>query len=174
MLINYKIIGIEQTCGGLYSPTLKSELIPVVEVASSALKRHFESPLIAEVAVHKLNNIIKQFNIAKNLIFGIIGNGYIGSALAKHLIKLGYIVIVPDVKANVDLGEKYNNRIKFVNGMEKVVLISDCIIGCTGTDCFKGLDILSLIEKNKVFISFSSEDKEFRSLLKLFPISPKN
>ena len=42
------IVGIEQTRGGLYSPTLDVLPFPLIEVASSAAKKIVESPLIAE------------------------------------------------------------------------------------------------------------------------------
>jgi hypothetical protein len=78
--------GIEQTRGGLYSPAINSLPFPLIEVASSAIKRHLESPLIVEAIIKKLHNALgTRKDIHLNTVFGVIGNGAIGSSVTRYL-----------------------------------------------------------------------------------------
>lgn len=163
----YRVTGIEQTRAGLYNGTSDRLTFPLIEVASSAAKRFVEAPMIAEAAFERIKKFLAELQLKLNTVFGVIGNGAIGDAIATYLLNQGYIVVVydSDEKAFEKIGE-HGSLFRLAN-TEAVIANSDCIIGCTGKDITAGIDILSLIKKDKVFISCSSEDKEFLSLLRV-------
>lgn len=163
-LNEYQIVGIEQTRGGLYSQELTYRPFPIIEVASSAVKKYYESPIIARSIVRTVakNILQKTKNNGEGLQYGIIGNGSLGLALARHFSSKGKIFAYD--KNYTSYPEDLKGKLVPLSSAEGVIRNSDCILFCTGQDSTKGIDIFSLI-KNKIFISCSSEDKEFRSLL---------
>lgn len=66
-------------------------------------------------------------------------------------------------------------KIQWVDSVESLIHQSDYVFGCTGKDFAQSLDIKSLITGHKHFISCSSEDKEFLSILQYIQENnPKN
>lgn len=164
MRFHYEIAGLEQTRGGLYVEELKHLAFPIVEVASSVVKRMLEPPFIAEAVINKVNETMPHFNINKETVCGIVGYGAIGQALAKHLANSGYTVLIYDENIDLLLGAK-SSRIFPFESLKTLITNSQCVFGCTGKDISAGLDLLNFINKDTVFISCTSEDKEFLSLL---------
>jgi len=160
----YPIIGIEQTTGGLNNPEIVNLPFGLIEVASSAAKLWLESPLIANAAITEPLNKILQSNNKDNVIYGVIGTGYIGMAIIKKLLSLGYEVIGYD--KNQTRACEFN-RFKWGKNVEDVINKATYIFGCTGFDITDSMDFDSIINEDKVFISCASEDREFLTLLKL-------
>jgi S-adenosylhomocysteine hydrolase len=159
----YSIVGIEQTRGGLYNLAIDRLPCAVIEVASSAVKKHVEPPLIAEAVLGKLKNYLKDYENPSQLVFGVVGNGSIGEAVINYLLRNNHNVVVWDEDANSFVVHK---KIFRVSSIELLIANSNVIIGCTGRDITSGVDTLKIADRNKCFISCSSEDKEFLSLLK--------
>lgn len=161
----YPIAGIEQTRAGLYSKLLDTFSFPLIDVASSVVKKQIEPPLIAEAAQKELAKLLMHIDISENPIFGVVGNGAIGKGIVKYLLSCGFRVNVYDEDENSFTGIR---DLKFCRCPDIKTLItrSHCIFGCTGRDITINLDVFDIVQKDKIFISCSSEDKEFLSVLK--------
>jgi hypothetical protein len=62
---DYAVAAIEQTRGGLYSSALTELPFPLIEVASSAVKRMVEPPLITEAILRRVHPIITALGVKK-------------------------------------------------------------------------------------------------------------
>lgn len=156
---DYKIFGVEQTASGAaYIKAIKPPF-PVIKVASSAAKQHIESHMIAEAVLKKLEKMLQSYD--KDLVCGVVGLGVIGQAIALKLLSLGARVIIYDKIES----KNYLAGAKSVKEINQLILESDNIFGCAGEDITTNLDLAS-INKTKTFISCSSQDVEFRSILK--------
>lgn len=162
--LSYPIAAIEQTRGGLYSETTKALPFPLVEVATSIVKKALEPPLIATAVVNSLKNILSKLEVHKNRTFGVVGNGVIGNAVCQYLISLGYRVCVFDEAETAFQGINSHHLFRMEN-IAEILTIADVLIGCTGKDITAKIDIPGVVKKDKIFISCTSEDKEFRSFL---------
>lgn len=166
---HWPIVSIEQTTSGLRLPTgkllpLEQHLnFPVIQLASSAAKRQIEPPMISEAVLTKLRKyIILNQHPA---VYGVIGLGNVGNAVAKDLVKTGSQVFVYDIDSS--LSESMPGTI-WSNSVEEVFQNADYIFGCTGHDVLSGATWVDTLKGNKTLISCSSEDKEFLFLLKAF------
>lgn len=155
----YKLIGVEQTTAGIHRPGIAFIKNPIIQVASSAAKRVLESPIIASAVAKKIEYYLPM--ISKQAKCGVIGCGAIGSAVMNKLKTLGYTTFGFDSSLN-----KKNTSAGMSNSVVELIQNSDIIIGCSGNDTLENETIESLINGNKIFISCSSEDKEFLSLLR--------
>ena len=161
---NLPIIGIEQTRAGLYNPDVFNSKIPYIDVARCAAKKVLEPSIIIEEILVSVTD--KLLSMSENAVYGIIGTGVLGQALTNNLLKSGYSKIVLYDK-NQDFHNKFTSKkIFWAKSIDELFLKADYIFGCTGRDITEGLDFEKIIKKNKVFISCSSEDIEFLSLLK--------
>ncbi len=176
ILRRLSILGVEKTTGGLTAMAEYGSIppFPIINVAGCAAKKIFESPLIAEAVLRKLENIIPLGR--KSLIFGVVGYGAIGRAVSNKLASLGYRVLIYDKeKLNFEKG----NNLTQVEEFDVMTSICDYIFGCTGTDITEKLSSFNLTNKDLSLVSCSSEDKEFLSLLRLIHkktgcVIPKN
>ena len=160
----YRLAIVEQTTGGLNSKTADACIFPIIEVASCTVKRLLEPPLIANTIIEKLRAY--QPKSQPNSVMGIIGTGAIGSAIVRLLTQKGFKVFIYD-KQDTTLKHDFGNSVYRLDSVESVIENADCIFGCSGYDITQGIDIFDLCKKDKTFISCSSEDKEFFSLLNL-------
>lgn len=164
-LTKYPIIGIEKTMAGFIDIEKKGlPFFPIIGVANCAAKKILESPFIAQATLSRLPEI-KKINDTRP-ICGVVGYGAIGKAITEKLLSLGHTVIVCDQA--VKNSEKKANLFT-VNHLTSVISSADYIFGCTGSDIFKDKSALELVRytsKETVFISCSSEDKEFLSLVR--------
>jgi len=157
---NYPIFGIEQTSSGLTRIINSQVQFPVIEVASSAIKQTLESPMIADAVVRKIEHLLP---ITKQKVCcAVIGLGVIGIAITKKLLSLGHTVITYD--HNIHKNITINHAISY-NNLNKLIYDASYIFGCSGYDVTNNLDFC-LIEANKCFISCSSHDQEFLSLIR--------
>lgn len=155
---------LEQTTFGTRSPIIGSQPFRLVNVAQSAAKKYGESPLIAQTIIRKLDSLIGEIGLSTDHACGVVGNGPIGYAIAEHLLKLGYDVTVYDEREEAFENVIHKNCTR-THDLKWLISNSDCIFGCTGRDIFKGLDIREVVRMPKTFVSCSSEDIEFLSLL---------
>ena len=168
LLDQYCVYGVEQTSSGI-SYIKKNDIIniPVVEVATSAIKQQIESEMIANAVMKRTKELFLNFD--KNLSYGIIGMGAIGKAMFKMLKKLNIEKIVFYDKNTELLLDKLSHTYSCDN-IQEFILKSDYIIGCTGEDITCHFD-LNCIKSSKIFISCSSQDVEFKSLLKYIDLN---
>lgn len=163
---DYFSASIEQTRGGLYSNSLDRLVLPLIEVASSAVKKQIESPLIAETILLRVKKLLSGLNLNKQSVCGVVGNGSIGNAVARYLLSLGHHVIVYDENPTSfkEFADKKCKLHKMPN-IETLISYSSFVFGCTGKDITKDIDIFDIVKNEITLISCTSEDKEFASLL---------
>ena len=158
----YPLVGVEQTTSGLSNLLLRELDFPIVEVASSAAKQLVEPPMIAEAVIQKLEAILPVYE--KNLPCAVVGMGSIGRAITQKLLSLNHKVMIYD--KDFEKVKAFKGAIPFTN-IESLLYEADYIFGCSGKDITQNLDMRSL-NTNKTFISCSSQDKEFLTLLNIF------
>jgi S-adenosylhomocysteine hydrolase len=158
----YSLVGIEQTRSGLTDLDVRQLSFPVIEVASSAAKQLVESPMIAEAVVKKLSKILPMSQ--SKLSCGVVGIGAIGNVIIQKLLSLNHEVITYD--KDKEKGEIFFKNLCTVD-IKTLFSKAEYIFGCVGEDITQNLKIED-INTNKTFISCSSQDKEFLTLLKRF------
>lgn len=159
ILAKYKICAVEQTSSGINRISRRKPALPVVTVATSAVKQIIESKMIAEAVAQKISSLLPLHKI--QLSCAVIGFGVIGMAVAHKLMALGHKVVVHDL-AGV---KSQSSCFTWINNINDIFGAADYIFGCSGNDVTKELDI-SKIVSNKICMSCSSHDKEFLTLLK--------
>ena len=162
------VIGIEQTTHGIKHPEVRTLPFPLIEVASSAVKQYLESPLIANTVIEKLTHFFPLLD--NKLRCGVVGLGVIGIAITKKLLALGFSVSTYDKSYEKNLSIARAARL---TNIQELIKKSDYIFGCTGEDITQDLDLDALSGK-KYFISCSSKDVEFLTLLKHIAVSQNN
>lgn len=163
LLKNHRnLVAIEQTSSGYVKLKEIKLSFPVINIARSNAKLNFESPFIADTAVIKLKNQLKNLNATPEKVL-IIGAGSIGSQIFK-ILKDDF-----DVK-RYDLIKK-DSDIK-IEKFKSLLGQFDLIIGCTGESVISKEDY-GLLKKGAILVSVSSSDREFSSS-NLRKILPKN
>ncbi|MBP9691884.1 MAG: hypothetical protein KBD90_00950 [Alphaproteobacteria bacterium] len=158
----YSLVGVEQTRSGLAHLRTHKLSFPVIDVASSAAKQLVESPMIAEAVVKKVSKVL-PLNKA-TFSTGVAGLGVIGNVTAQKLLSLNHHVITYDKESEqTQLFPQYLHT----KNVKELIHESEYIFGCTGEDITTRLEAKD-INADKVFISCSSQDKEFLTLLKMF------
>ncbi|HVV67625.1 MAG TPA: NAD(P)-binding domain-containing protein [Gammaproteobacteria bacterium] len=161
LLENYQIIGVEQTSSGL--AVLDSVNYPVIEVASSAAKQKVESFMIAKSIEEKLEKNLPLRQMKSPC--GVIGLGAIGSAVTEKLLEFGHTVYTFDINKEKNIPIK---GAQVMHSIEDTIKFSNYVFGCAGKHVLNGVNLENIIQNDKVFISCSSQDKEFHSLLKKY------
>ena len=160
MAINAKsIVGVEQTTSGIRRVTGSSLHFPVIDVARSAAKLRYESPLIAEAVVRKLATT--RAAPRAGMVAGVIGLGSIGSTLVDKLTDMGLRVIDYELEEFRHLS--HTGRAKSWN---QIFSDADVVFGCTGVDLFSDGGLPVVYKSGMALCSCSSEDIEFRGLLR--------
>jgi len=153
------IAGVEQTQRGMTRiQDSHLRIPPVVSVASSGIKKLVESLFIGESVVDKIQEL-KLITKEKNI--GILGMGSIGTAVVKYLQKMGNTPYFYDPLFHANPSDSPFAK----PSIDSLINESDIIIGTTGTDSLKGI-AFERISGHKIFVSASSADVEFASLLK--------
>lgn len=154
------IIGVEQTSKGIDQISkLDIQWFPVINVAKSAVKKYLESPFIAETIIEKLDEIVKPDSNV-----GVIGLGSLGMQLSSYLKKYSNNCYVTDVKT--ESSALFAPQCWCATKAE-LFEKADIIFGCTGQDVTKDIKDVSIFTGEKIFISCSSEDLEFQTLIRL-------
>ncbi len=149
-----KIVGVEQTTSGMLQWNTQ---YPVINVASSATKRHFEPLFVCKSVWGR----VRRYCGAPGAKAGIVGLGKIGAALTGLLRKEGFVVSGYDIDRSRLRNLKPEQRRNSVSGL---IQEADVVFGCTGHDSVP-IDAFVNATGSKTFASCSSSDIEFRSLL---------
>ena len=156
----FQVVGVEQTTSGLRLFRRKPS-VPVVSVASAAVKKHVEAPLVAETVIRRLEALRPKF--VEQSDFGVVGLGNIGRAVAADLIRLGKNVFVFD---HDPVAQRATKGTVGCTSLRQLIEYSDVVLGCTGTD----LPVRTILRRwcrgEKLLVSCSSENCEFRSLIR--------
>lgn len=143
------VIGVEQTSSGSRFLSTLNLKFPVVNIAQSAAKLNFESPLIAKSFVANLENRIKISSLPSQEVL-IIGKGAIGSAVYQEL------------KNNLSHHNVFAyDQIAAISEINSLELSCyDLIIGATGN---RAVDFSHYenLKPEVVLASVSSSDREF-------------
>ncbi len=153
------IIGVEQTMSGITLNRTERPPIPFVGVGSSAAKVLIEPRIIQEELFQR---VARRIPLNKGTA-GVVGNGYIGRAVVKGLQEAGIEVYVYDK----DDDQAYETDAKISTSLLDLYTSVDTVWGCTGTDHLHGQNLSPFLANDKVLISCSSKDSEFRSILDL-------
>ncbi len=159
------IAGVEQTQRGIVRIAKSPyRLPPIVNVASSGVKKMVESEFIGQSVVKKLKEM-GEIDKAKQI--GIMGMGSIGGAVQRALTSIGRTAIFYDPIYAPGANAPENAQ----PSIDTLLNESDLLIGTTGTDSLKGIPFERAFG-NKVLASCSSANVEFSSPLK-FATTPE-
>jgi hypothetical protein len=150
-----EIVGVEQTMRGLRRLLEVNSGLPVISIANSHAKKHYESPFIADAMLRKMESCGL---IDPHLRYGVIGGGNIGREIRRSLHSARIRPFVYDIVTKAPTRQAQT--------LEKLVENSDVIIGTTGRDSLRGMHIQRL-KGHKKFISASSSNLEFGYLFDL-------
>lgn len=146
------VVGIEQTTAGYRKLERRNLKFPIINVARSAAKLNYESPIIADLVWQSIQEALIKRNKEVERIL-ILGKGSLGSC-------------VYDKVCNEYDTEFFDKKIPS-GSPEQATLNSldrfDLIIGCTGTNLF-GNGRLPKIKHGAVLASASSGDREFNAI----------
>ena len=166
LIEQHKICGVEQTSFGATNVKKFNIPFPVINVAYSAAKQTMESPMIAEAVVNKLEKLL-TLGKDPSLVYGVVGLGAVGQAVANKLSSLNYQIMLYDRVQEKCFPFQTINNIKIAISTEQVFTKADYIFGCTGEDITLFLEIDALKQKgSKHLISCSSQDIEFQTFLR--------
>jgi len=157
------VTGVEQTMSGITLQTAGRVNIPVVEVAASAAKRFIEPYLIQKALFQRLAKSLRDDR--GNRRYGIVGYGNIGRAVSDTLRSFNKEVAVFDTSAEA-ITTSRSRSITVTKDLRELVERSHVLFGCSGQDVFLNEDWWTGLEGERNFISCSSLDMEFRSLLR--------
>ncbi len=149
------VIAVEQTTSGI--ELNKNSPISIISVAGSAVKKHIEPAFISQAIIQKAKRYLLMY-APKNI--GIFGLGNIGRALVKDLSDHYHLSVFDH---NEDIT---NALIKIDSDANSLYLNADFIIGATGNDV-SNLNWVKKAGKDKILMSVSSGDKEFKGLLNI-------
>jgi len=153
---NLPVVGIEQTMSGLALLDVPP-LFPVIDVASSAAKQWIEPPMISEAVLARL----RPCRFAESPV-GVVGFGNIGKAMTQTLSRNQSPILVFDESIGP---EGKSGATVFCDSLGELYAKSATIFGCTGKDTLAGKDWWPKLTGERLLISCSSQDMEFRSIL---------
>ncbi len=154
-----KVVGIEQTTFGIGRHPLwnDNDRLPVINVASTAAKRVYETPMIIAAILRRAKELV----INSSGRCGIVGLGKIGLELFRELDRKGF---------DVHAFDRNEERMEMVPTLSRAKSAQDCVakaefvFGCVGGDGLEQCDLTS-VSGPCSFASCSSGDVEFQSLL---------
>jgi hypothetical protein len=153
---NLPVVSIEQTMSGLALLDVPP-LCPVIDVASSAAKQWIEPPMISEAVLAKL----QPYRLPDSPV-GVVGFGNIGKAMTQTLSRIQSRILAFD--ENIGPGGGSGTTV-FCDSLDELYSKSAIIFGCTGKDTLAGKSWWPKLAGERLLISCSSQDMEFRSIL---------
>jgi len=145
-------VGIEQTSSGYERLKDVNLLFPVFNIARSKAKLEYESPMVAELIVNKIEDYIKESHINNPKIL-VVGQGYIGKGITQLLNQKYSVNGCDRIADKCDFGGNYKSRLGEF----------DVIVGAAGVSVLAAGDFGKL-KKGVVLISASSSDREFSAV----------
>ena len=150
------VVGIEQTMSGLALLDVPPPF-PVIDVASSAAKQWIEPPMISEAVLARL----QSYRLPDSPI-GVVGFGNIGKAMTQTLSRIQSPILAFDENVGPE-GE--SGTTVFCDSLGELFSKSATVFGCTGKDTLAGKGWWPQLTGERLLISCSSQDMEFRSIL---------
>jgi S-adenosylhomocysteine hydrolase len=163
LLLTSNIAGVEQTMSGIALQTSGRVAVPVVEVATSAAKRLIEPFLIQKAVFQRL--IRSSSTVTTKGRCGIVGYGNIGKAVSDALLRSNKDVLVFDSSSEA-LAAARSRSLSTTKDLQELVTTSHVVFGCAGQDTFAQTNWWNHLSGEKIFVSCSSLDLEFRTLLR--------
>ncbi len=158
----FRLVAVEKTTQGIFQLQHQSVCpLPLINVAQCAAKKHLESAYIVKTVLRKVYSILPSFNQLSDKRVGIVGLGTIGMALLSEFSLQGASVSVYDKNRPC----KVPPNTKICDSITSLVNEVDVIFGCTGHDITANWNPLEKMTSDTVWISCSSGDIEFKSLL---------
>lgn len=154
-----RVCGVEQTQFG--ADRLARVPYPVVLVARSGVKKWIEPPMIARAVRARVSATVAGYHAPKAV--GVVGLGPIGRAVAQELLRTHGRVLVFDRMATPEWPA---NGVKKCAKLRQILEGAEVLFGCTGSDIFEAVHLEDADIATRVLASCSSEDVEFRSILK--------
>jgi S-adenosylhomocysteine hydrolase len=151
--------GVEQTMSGISLQDAGRVPIPVVQVAMSAAKKLIEPPLIQEAIFNRIKTSLRAKHTGSA---GVVGVGSIGQAVLNGLIESGKTVHIYDVD---EAAATQASGIVRCASLQELFERCDFIFGCSGKDILREHGWWKNLEGEKLLVSCSSHDREFRSAL---------
>jgi len=155
-----KFYAIEQTTFGLRYQD-NADHFPIIQVATSAIKKHLEPNLISSALISKIYSYLRK---SKPESIGVVGFGNIGKSVA-HKLSKRYQVYIFD--SNPQATKSNVGHLMNCSSIDELIQKCDVVIGATGVDISKS-NWDNLISSDKTFISVSSSDIEFNALIKRY------
>jgi len=141
---------VEQTSSGFRKLEHETIPFPTVNVARSATKLLLESPLVARMCLERIQDYLKDKNIANPSML-VVGLGPIGENILEVFQQYGFTMRGFDTKHG------HEDLLGVIKEMRP-----DVVIGATGSHILEKDEVEELIsEKSIHFISVSSSDREF-------------
>jgi S-adenosylhomocysteine hydrolase len=159
------VIGVEQTMSGIVLNRNERPLIPFIGIGASAAKLLIEPMIIRESLLRQA--VERSVHVSGPA--GVVGVGYIGSAITEELQRTGVEVYTYDNRP----------RRKAIIGARPCESLNDLysaaktIWGCTGTNHLADFKWTECIRMEKTLISCSSRDSEFNSALRELNSKPQ-
>jgi len=150
------VVGIEQTMSGLALLDVPPPF-PVIDVASSAAKQWIEPPMISEAVLARL----QSYRLPDSPM-GVVGFGNIGKAMTQTLSRIQSPILTFDENVGPE-GE--SGTTVFCDSLGELYSKSATVFGCTGKDTLAGKGWWPQLTGERLLISCSSQDMEFRSIL---------
>ena len=157
-LRSVRVVGQEQTTSGLRELAATRVPFAVIAEGAAAVKRRFESPLFVQAA---LGRTLRRVGDVAGLHCGVIGLGPIGRTLVHELQCRGATVSVHDHAAGASIPRGARRR-----AASQLFADSDLVFGCTGQDVTAGLPWPPRHRDGARWLSLSTGDREFGSLLR--------
>lgn len=153
---HHVVIGVEQTSSGFRKLENTQLHFPVYNVARSVIKLSKESPLIANLGVGRIVEVITRYGIKEPRVLvvglGPMGSNTLGILSAKGYFTLGYDIAHHSKKELINLIR--DNQINIIVGVTGSNLLGEAQLE----------EIKKALKENIYLISMSSSDREFPTI----------
>lgn len=172
VLRRYAVCGVEQTSQGIFLFAQKPPPFAVISWARSAVKLQVGGPIFAHCFLERLNTDFLRGRSLNGDLFGVIGLGSIGGAVAKLAARQGLKVIFYDPAADVARVASSNGAISRANSLEELMMSCDYVAGCSGRHPFQSNWPINYKPGIKLF-SASGGDHEFGPIINDLKTKPR-
>ena len=164
ILRRYMVCGVEQTTRGMFLFEETPPPFAVIAWARAAVKLEIAGPIFSQYLIEKVATEFLRGSLQRDRI-GIIGLGSIGRGVANLLGRQGKQIFFYDSNADVYVPAWLRNRITRLQTLEELMLVCDCVLGCSGRNPFR--DHWPMNHRPGVkLLSGSSGDQEFGPIIR--------